>query len=499
VLQLQANCIIMAFVVLYLGYAAICQAALLVLKTEPRTVTEIGNTLLVSLRMEADYSIATSDELYRFVLQPSALAFLLTYGIGIPILLFYSMRSRKDQLFEGDRITEIFGFMIQGYAYDRYWWEIVVMVRKLLVSIIVVFLAKNTANQSFALIFVTDVALVLGVYLKPFRSNIAQAFETLSLSVIHLTLVAGLLLDTDLTSDYSVATNELKNIVVSWVTLALNAMMILSILATFAWDFLKEKSMSDLIQENYIYMKIQAARTRREVILGPTEFSKYHNVMSLADFKQRSGGVILFQKKRSGASVSSISSSSSRASSVDEEKGNIHRKSKSSQRIPTIEEDIVFDFVLDAPAPSNVTNIYSETQLWGAERAPPVAFESVPKLDLTGIESDSSESSVEAHFASRFESELSLPILQSIIPMDVTEVESLLPLAHLQSQANLLYPEYPTTTSSSTDASLSQASGDDDDFSDGSSQDSIEISAFESENPRTSMPPLKIEALLPPN
>ena len=145
-----------------------------------------------------------------------------------------------------------------------------------------------------------------------------------------------------------------------------------------------------------------------------------------------------------------------------------------------------------------MTNIYSETRLWGAERAPAVAFESVPKLDLTGIESDSSESSVEAHFASRFESELSLPILQSIIPMDVTEVESLLPLVHLQSQANLLYPEYPATTSSSTDESLSEAS-DDDDFSDGSSQDSIEISAFESENPRTSMPPLKIEALLPPN
>ena len=210
--------------------------------------------------------------------------------------------------------------------------------------------------------------------------------------------------------------------------------------------------------------------------------------------------MVLFQKKRSdrsSASVSTISSSSSRASSVDEEKGNIHRKSKSSYRIPTIEEDIVFDLVLDVPPPSNVTNVYSEERLWGAERAPTITFETVPKLDLTGIESDSSESSVEAQFASRFESEFSLPILQSIIPMDVTEAEHLSSHVDMQPQANPLYSKSPTSSSSSTDASLSQESSDDGDFSDRHSLESIEMSAFEFEHPSTSMPAITIEALPP--
>jgi len=168
------------------------------------------------------------------------------------------MYKNRHRLFEGDRVTEIYGFMIQGYAYDRYWWEIVVMYSKASVSVIVVFLdnAQNTTNQSFCLILVTDIAIVLGIYTKPFRSKIAQAFETLSLSTIHITLMAGLLLDTDLSVIYSIETQELKNNIVSWITLGLNSIVMISILGTFAWDFLKGQSLSDILESNFLYLKI---------------------------------------------------------------------------------------------------------------------------------------------------------------------------------------------------------------------------------------------------
>jgi hypothetical protein len=506
-LQLTANITIMTFIVLYLGYAAICQAALLVLKSESRKYAESDDDmLLVSERMEADVEISTSSTEYRYLYQPAALVFLLTYGVSIPGILLYNMYKRRHRLFEGDRTTEIYGFMIQGYAYNRYWWEIVVMIRKLLVSAVVVFLAQNTTNQSFALILVTDVAIVLGIYTKPFRSNIAQAFETFSLSVIHLTLMAGLLLDTDLTVSYSPYTQELKDNVVSLIALGLNAVVIISILGTFAWDFLKERSLIEMLEGTFMYRKIQAVRQPQKMFRNPADLFQYHNVMSLADFKQRSGGVILFQKKlsnRSSGSLSSVSTTSSKVSSVDIEKGNLRNKSKLSHRVPIIEEDMVFDLVLDAPSSSNVAQIYSDVQLWGIERVPTIDTQAVPKLDLTGFDSDSSVSSVEADFTSHYVSELSLPILPTTITMDSNEnctSQTGIDLVVKGSNSKVLEQEFLVSNNSLLDSSDSESITNDSNGSEGSSFDEnndIEISDFHDEHFAASVSPLTIEALVP--
>jgi len=66
-LQLTANITIMTFIVLYLAYAAICQAALLVIKSESRKYADVYDSiLLISERMQADVEIATSRLDYQF-------------------------------------------------------------------------------------------------------------------------------------------------------------------------------------------------------------------------------------------------------------------------------------------------------------------------------------------------------------------------------------------------------------------------------------------------
>ena len=382
-----------------------------------------------------------------------------------------------------------------------------VLIRKLFVSVIVVFLdnAQSTTNQSFALIIVTDVAIVLGIYAKPFRSNIAQSFETLSLSVIHITLMAGLLLDADVSTTISLEAQTVKSKIITWVTLALNFVVIFSISGAFVWDFLKEQNLSELLQNNFIYTKIQAARGQLPKVFGEPETSQLREVMSLADFKQRSGGVILFQKKRSNRStesVSTLSTASSKASSADIEKGNFHGKSRAIHRVPTIEEEIVFDLVLDAPAVSSMTNIYSDSQFWGAERTPLVDFRNVPKLDLTGIESDSSVSSAEAQYMPRFESEISLPILQSVIPMDSTVADTLPRIQHMNLLSLVdkkpdLVPQKFEVCESPIDTSESQSRSYDSEFSDRSSLEGIDVTAFQFEGPVFGTLPLTMEALVP--
>jgi hypothetical protein len=155
---------------------------------------------------------------------------------------------------------------------------------------------------------------------------------------------------------------------------------------------------------------------------------------------------------------------------------------------------------MDAPITSNMTNIYSETRLWGTERVPSSEFASVPKLDLTGIDSDSSISSVEAQFASRFESEFSLPVLQSIIPMDSAELDTSHKFRHLELISRATNSVDPVSQSSSNpcvDTSQSRSDGEDSEFSESSSLEGIELSAFQFEIPVATMTPIPIEALMP--
>jgi hypothetical protein len=239
---------------------------------------------------------------------------------------------------------------------------------------------------------------------------------------------------------------------------------------------------------------------------NPADLFQYHNVMSLADFKQRSGGVILFQKKlsnRSSGSLSSVSTTSSKVSSVDIEKGNLRNKSKLSHRVPIIEEDMVFDLVLDAPSSSNVAQIYSDVQLWGIERVPTIDTQAVPKLDLTGFDSDSSVSSVEADFTSHYVSELSLPILPTTITMDSNEnctSQTGIDLVVKGSNSKVLEQEFLVSNNSLLDSSDSESITNDSNGSEGSSFDEnndIEISDFHDEHFAASVSPLTIEALVP--
>jgi len=148
-----------------------------------------------------------------------------------------------------------------------------------------------------------------------------------------------------------------------------------------------------------------------------------------------------------------------------------------------------------------VTNIYTESQLWGAERVNPIDFKSVPKLDLTGIESDSSVSSAEQHFVSRFESEFSLPILSSVIPMDFTETDAIrqLPskdLASPENEGTVIWQLQPLG-SSSTDDSESLSSGDDSELSDGSSRKVLKSPPCTSKSPEAHNLPSTLDTLTP--
>lgn len=69
-----------------------------------------------------------------------ALVCLIIWGIGIPALTYILMAKEKERL-DTTAAKIRFGFLYNGYKRDNYFWEIVIMYRKIICLFIAVFLA----------------------------------------------------------------------------------------------------------------------------------------------------------------------------------------------------------------------------------------------------------------------------------------------------------------------------------------------------------------------
>ena len=71
-----------------------------------------------------------------------ALPCLILWGIGIPLTVFFMMRKDADKL-DTVEIKQKFGFLYNGFKRNNYYWEIVIMYRKVICIFIAIFLKKT--------------------------------------------------------------------------------------------------------------------------------------------------------------------------------------------------------------------------------------------------------------------------------------------------------------------------------------------------------------------
>lgn len=68
-----------------------------------------------------------------------ALPFIALWGLGIPAAVFALMRKDKNTL-DTPQTKAKFGFLYNGYKRHNYFWEIIIMYRKIFCIMIAVFL-----------------------------------------------------------------------------------------------------------------------------------------------------------------------------------------------------------------------------------------------------------------------------------------------------------------------------------------------------------------------
>ena len=117
---------------------------------------------------------------------------MVVWGIGIPFFAFLLLSKIRTSL---DRIEsrERLGFLYRGYRKEFYYWEIIIMYRKIALIFISVFVSSYGIITQALVVFL----LLIGFFFvnmkkQPFQTTVLNDLETLSLVTSMVTIYCGL-------------------------------------------------------------------------------------------------------------------------------------------------------------------------------------------------------------------------------------------------------------------------------------------------------------------
>jgi len=118
------------------------------------------------------------------------------YAFGLPMAAFWILFRRRHKLF-GLRSMETrakWGFLYESYGSTAWWWEVEELVRKLVLSAVVVLMDQGTALQVSIAVLVSGWAHVLHATYKPWgRGSPTYMLQHISLFVTFFVFLMGLL------------------------------------------------------------------------------------------------------------------------------------------------------------------------------------------------------------------------------------------------------------------------------------------------------------------
>lgn len=121
-----------------------------------------------------------------------ALPNLIVWAVVLPLILFIKIRTHKKRL-QDLKFAAKYSFVLQGLKNNRYYWEFVVLFRKVLLivaSTLFSFLSKK--SQAFAVIFVISVFAFLQIKYQPYLDKIINRAELLSLISLYSLAFCGI-------------------------------------------------------------------------------------------------------------------------------------------------------------------------------------------------------------------------------------------------------------------------------------------------------------------
>ncbi|KAJ6234052.1 insulin-like growth factor binding protein [Anaeramoeba flamelloides] len=125
-------------------------------------------------------------------LLPLSIISIVLYIVGIPILIVYLLVKNSKVLTEKEFDLK-FGLLCSRYSKSFFFWEIIIMIRKLLIVIIKSFVSEYTILQIILLLIILFATLILQFVYQPYIATRHNFLESILLGIPQIILFAGLI------------------------------------------------------------------------------------------------------------------------------------------------------------------------------------------------------------------------------------------------------------------------------------------------------------------
>ena len=143
------------------------------------------------------------DNTHTFYALAVALPSILVWGVGTPSVMLYAVYKKRRYLFKEDNKLR-FGFLFNGYKTSKFYWEFVVLYRKIAVICLAVFFSTISVQiQALTCLLVLIVSLYSQVQLKPFISKQLNQLENSAVFTATITIYCGIYYLTGDLDEYS--------------------------------------------------------------------------------------------------------------------------------------------------------------------------------------------------------------------------------------------------------------------------------------------------------
>jgi len=143
--------------------------------------------------MTSDYRLQCSGEEYATYSLIASLG-ILVYPIGCPLLYWFILKRHEHKLHSSKECLARYGFVYERYEPDYYWWEVVEMIRKFLLTGVILFLAPGSIAQLAMALLIASYFMAAHVKCEPFSNPEENHLQSVSLISTVLVLVLGIMI-----------------------------------------------------------------------------------------------------------------------------------------------------------------------------------------------------------------------------------------------------------------------------------------------------------------
>jgi hypothetical protein len=158
------------------------------------------------------------------MLTGSAAAFFVIYLVGIPALFFAMLYKYRTRIQDKDwEVRYKIGFLYETYRHPVFWFEMIWLARRVLLSISISLIPNTTTFRTAAIVLLLLASLFIQRNFMPFNSSLANWLEVASITIILYSYIVGGQLN-KLPGDFGTVKEIMQNLL--WV---LNALIVLAL------------------------------------------------------------------------------------------------------------------------------------------------------------------------------------------------------------------------------------------------------------------------------